>query len=101
MSGSNYVDTPLPSLPPSQHSLPSPPLHSTPLPSPSLHMLLSCQVTVLFADLHGFLDNQKAPWELLSLRVKYYEVIIKVGGGVTRWGRDQGGGCRSVCMSVS
>lgn len=36
-----------------------------------------CHVTVLFADLHGFLDNQKAPWELLSLRVKYYEVIIK------------------------
>ena len=51
-------------------------------------MLLSRQVTVLFADLHGFLDNQKAPWELLSLRVKYYEVIIKVGGGMTRWGRD-------------
>ena len=77
---------------------------SPPLPSPFLlflHVLLSRQVTVLFADLHGFLDNQKAPWELLSLRVKYYEVIIKVGGGVTRWGRDQGGGCRSVCMSVS
>ena len=30
------------------------------------------------ADLHGYLDNQKAPWELLALRVKYYEFIIKV-----------------------
>ncbi len=33
---------------------------------------------VLLADLHGYLDNQKAPWELLALRVKYYEFIIKV-----------------------
>ena len=30
------------------------------------------------ADLHGYLDNQKAPWELLELRTKYYEFIIKV-----------------------
>ena len=37
------------------------------------------QVTVLFADLHAYLDNMKAPWELLKLRVQYYEVIIKVG----------------------
>ncbi|XP_061616981.1 tyrosine--tRNA ligase, cytoplasmic [Phyllopteryx taeniolatus] len=36
-----------------------------------------CQVTVLFADLHAFLDNMKAPWELLELRTKYYEEIIK------------------------
>lgn len=36
-----------------------------------------CHVIILLADLHGFLDNQKAPWELLELRVKYYEVIIK------------------------
>ena len=63
----------IPSLP----SLPAPPL-----PTP--------QVTVLFADLHGFLDNQKAPWELLSLRVKYYEVIIKVSGvWPGEWGCDQ------------
>ena len=33
---------------------------------------------VLLADLHGYLDNQKAPWELLELRTKYYEFIIKV-----------------------
>lgn len=36
-----------------------------------------CEVTVLLADLHGYLDNQKAPWELLAQRVKYYEFIIK------------------------
>ena len=27
-----------------------------------------CEVTVLFADLHAYLDNMKAPWELLELR---------------------------------
>lgn len=36
------------------------------------------QVIVLLADLHGYLDNQKAPWELLAHRTKYYELIIKV-----------------------
>ena len=36
-----------------------------------------CHVTVLFADLHAYLDNMKAPWELLVLRTKYYEAIIK------------------------
>ncbi|KAJ7991911.1 hypothetical protein DPEC_G00288780 [Dallia pectoralis] len=36
-----------------------------------------CEVTILFADLHAFLDNMKAPWELLALRVQYYEQIIK------------------------
>lgn len=35
------------------------------------------EVTVLFADLHGYLDNMKAPWELLQLRAKYYEAVIK------------------------
>lgn len=35
------------------------------------------QVTILFADLHAYLDNMKAPWELLSLRVQYYENVIK------------------------
>ena len=35
------------------------------------------QVTILFADLHAFLDNMKAPWELLELRVQYYEQVIK------------------------
>lgn len=36
-----------------------------------------CEVTILFADLHAYLDNMKAPWELLALRVQYYEHIIK------------------------
>jgi tyrosyl-tRNA synthetase len=36
-----------------------------------------CHVTILFANLHGFLDNMKSSWELLELRMQYYEVIIK------------------------
>jgi len=36
-----------------------------------------CEVTILFADLHAYLDNLKAPWELLEYRVKYYQEIIK------------------------
>lgn len=31
----------------------------------------------MFADLHAYLDNMKAPWELLELRVQYYEHSIK------------------------
>ena len=36
-----------------------------------------CEVTVLFADLHAYLDNMKAPWELLRHRTEYYEIAIK------------------------
>jgi tyrosyl-tRNA synthetase len=36
-----------------------------------------CSVTILFADLHAYLDNMKAPWELLALRTKYYQAVIK------------------------
>lgn len=36
-----------------------------------------CEVTILFADLHAYLDNMKAPWSLLQLRVQYYEHVIK------------------------
>ncbi|KAG6441622.1 tyrosine--tRNA ligase, cytoplasmic [Manduca sexta] len=36
-----------------------------------------CEVTILFADLHAYLDNMKAPWELLALRTEYYENAIK------------------------
>lgn len=32
---------------------------------------------MLFADLHAYLDNMKAPWELLALRTEYYEQVIK------------------------
>ena len=41
----------------------------------SLYFLF--KVTVLFADLHAYLDNMKAPWSLLKLRVDYYEAVIK------------------------
>lgn len=36
-----------------------------------------CEVTVLLADLHAFLDNMKAPLELVEYRVKYYERCVK------------------------
>lgn len=36
-----------------------------------------CEVTILFADLHAYLDAMKTTWELLELRTKYYELIIK------------------------
>ncbi|KAI7690018.1 hypothetical protein SSS_00984 [Sarcoptes scabiei] len=36
-----------------------------------------CHVTILFADLHAYLDNMKAPWELLKHRTDYYEILIK------------------------
>ncbi|XP_078485826.1 tyrosine--tRNA ligase, cytoplasmic [Ciona intestinalis] len=36
-----------------------------------------CEVTILLADLHAYLDNMKAPWDLLALRSKYYEHVIK------------------------
>ncbi|RUS33184.1 tRNA synthetases class I-domain-containing protein [Jimgerdemannia flammicorona] len=36
-----------------------------------------CQVTILLADIHAFLDNMKAPLELVNHRTKYYEAIIK------------------------
>ncbi|XP_045471491.1 tyrosine--tRNA ligase, cytoplasmic isoform X1 [Harmonia axyridis] len=35
------------------------------------------EVTILFADLHAYLDNMKATWELLEPRVQYYEHSIK------------------------
>lgn len=37
-----------------------------------------CEVTVLLADLHAFLDNMKAPLELVAYRVQYYERIVKL-----------------------
>lgn len=36
-----------------------------------------CQVKILLADLHGYLDNMKAPLELIEYRAKYYESLIK------------------------
>lgn len=40
-------------------------------------MLAFFQVTILFADLHAYLDNMKAPWELLRHRCEYYQTVIK------------------------
>lgn len=36
-----------------------------------------CEVTILFADLHAFLDSMKSSWDLLEKRTKYYEFLIK------------------------
>ena len=36
-----------------------------------------CSVTILFADLHAFLDNLKSTWDQLEYRVLYYEKVIK------------------------
>ncbi|OKL55336.1 Tyrosine--tRNA ligase, cytoplasmic [Talaromyces atroroseus] len=35
-----------------------------------------CDVIVLLADIHGFLDNLKAPLELVENRAKYYQNVI-------------------------
>ncbi|KND88428.1 Tyrosine--tRNA ligase, cytoplasmic [Tolypocladium ophioglossoides CBS 100239] len=36
-----------------------------------------CDVTVLLADIHGFLDNLKAPLELVAHRAEYYRFTIE------------------------
>lgn len=36
-----------------------------------------CAVTILFADIHAYLDNMKSSWELLKHRTEYYEITIK------------------------
>lgn len=36
-----------------------------------------CEVTILFADLHAYLDAMKTSWELLESRTEYYEKLIK------------------------
>lgn len=36
-----------------------------------------CEVKILLADIHAFLDNMKAPLDLVAHRAKYYEFIIK------------------------
>jgi tyrosyl-tRNA synthetase len=35
-----------------------------------------CKVKILLADVHGFLDNLKAPIELVKFRAEYYKYII-------------------------
>jgi tyrosyl-tRNA synthetase len=36
-----------------------------------------CEVTILIADLHAFLDNMKSTLKQLALRAQYYETMIK------------------------
>lgn len=36
-----------------------------------------CDVTILFANIHAYLDNMKTSWDLLEKRTKYYEFLIK------------------------
>ncbi|KAH3677088.1 hypothetical protein WICMUC_001843 [Wickerhamomyces mucosus] len=36
-----------------------------------------CEVTVLLADLHAFLDNMKASLETVNFRATYYEKVVK------------------------
>lgn len=36
-----------------------------------------CEVTVLIADLHAYLDNMKAPLEVVQHRARYYEHVVK------------------------
>ncbi|KAF9917971.1 hypothetical protein BX616_010720 [Lobosporangium transversale] len=36
-----------------------------------------CHITVLVADIHAFLDNMKAPMELVGKRAEYYTQLIK------------------------
>jgi len=42
----------------------------------SLLLTAGCEVTILLADIHGFLDNMKSTWELLKHRTVYYKFII-------------------------
>lgn len=36
-----------------------------------------CEVTILFANMHAYLDNMKSTWDELDKRTKYYEFTIK------------------------
>jgi tyrosyl-tRNA synthetase len=48
---------------------------------PTLHIAkflrAGCKVTVLLADTHGFLDNLKAPIELVEHRAQYYKKVTQ------------------------
>ncbi|KAF2745271.1 tyrosine tRNA ligase [Sporormia fimetaria CBS 119925] len=40
------------------------------------YLAAGCEMTVLLADIHGFLDNLKAPIELVEQRAEYYRFIV-------------------------
>lgn len=48
------------------------------MPALKIAQLLAagCDVVILLADIHGFLDNLKAPIELVEHRVKFYQFAI-------------------------
>ncbi|KAI0480535.1 tyrosyl-tRNA synthetase, class Ib [Xylariaceae sp. FL0804] len=48
------------------------------VPATKIAQLLAagCEVTILLADIHGFLDNLKAPLELVQHRAEFYRRII-------------------------
>lgn len=39
-------------------------------------LIANCEVTVLIADLHAYLDSMKSSWEELNYRNEYYKLII-------------------------
>ncbi|CAG7558628.1 unnamed protein product [Fusarium equiseti] len=41
------------------------------------YLAAGCEVTVLLADIHGFLDNLKAPIELVEKRAEYYKFVVE------------------------
>lgn len=41
------------------------------------YLRAGCDVIVLFANLHAYLDNLKSDWDVLEYRTKYYETMIK------------------------
>ncbi|CAM1507915.1 Fc.00g047630.m01.CDS01 [Cosmosporella sp. VM-42] len=40
------------------------------------YLAAGCEMTILLADIHGFLDNLKAPLDLVSQRAEYYRFTI-------------------------
>ncbi|MFP4567608.1 MAG: tyrosine--tRNA ligase [Candidatus Woesearchaeota archaeon] len=36
-----------------------------------------CEVTILFANMHAYLDNMKTSWDLLEKRTEFYELLIR------------------------
>jgi tyrosyl-tRNA synthetase len=41
------------------------------------YLKAGCEVKVLLADLHAYLDNMKAPLEVVNHRARYYEFVVK------------------------
>ncbi|ELA41340.1 uncharacterized protein VICG_01580 [Vittaforma corneae ATCC 50505] len=59
-----------------------------------------CEVTILLADIHAFLDNLKAPIEKINSRVVYYEQIIKAILKRLGCGHKQAEVCQGIRLSA-